>query len=118
MSLTWMRRWSRLIAVVLLFAAARLPHLDADDVACVAWPTQADGAHDETKHGLRTATSEDGDHCAVCHWTRTLRSPGPDITVVLAHVALPSLLPASADGIVSASFVRNLPARAPPSALL
>jgi hypothetical protein len=117
MSLTWLRRWSRLIAVVLLFAAARVPHSAADDFACVAWPSQSSGAHDETKHGLRPATSEDGDHCAVCHWARTLRSPGPDLTVVLAHVALPSPLPASADRIVAASFVRNLPARAPPAPL-
>jgi len=119
MALSGMRRWSRLVAVLLLCTAARLPHLAADDFACVDSSAPAYAGHDETKHGLRPATSDDdGEHCAVCHWTRTLRSPRAVVGMLYAGIEPASVLHATSGRAFSTAIARNLPARAPPSQLL
>jgi hypothetical protein len=118
MTLAAMRRWSRLIAAVLLLAAGRLPHLAVDDVACLPGTLQSFGQHDETQHALRAGSTDHDNHCAVCHWTRSLRSPRTDFAVAAAHVDPLSLLYGAASDRTLAPVFRSLPARAPPTQLL
>jgi hypothetical protein len=112
-----LRRWARLVALLLLVASARLPHLGQDDQACAALfgggSTQHESALVEGSGGATPV-----DHCAICHWTRLLRSPLTVVGVTIAHAgpAIPvsrRALPVHADPIHE-----HLPARAPPSTLL
>ena len=109
-----MRRWARAVALVLLVASARLPHAAQDDQACAS-VFGGGASHDQS--ALAAGSASQPDHCAICHWTRLLRSPltpvgvttaslGP-ATVVLRH-ALPLVVDPDDD---------LLPARAPPALL-
>jgi hypothetical protein len=111
------RRCSRLVAAVLLLASARLPHLAADDVACVPAALAAYGQHDETDHGLRPAGQEPQEHCGLCHFTRSLRSPGTALAEWDARINPPSLVHQGPPGAPLASLPDSLPARAPPASL-
>lgn len=115
MSLSGVRRWTRVVATLLLLAtAARLPHLAADDAACL--PAVV-GEHDETQHGFQPGSPAEDDHCAVCHWTRSLRSLRAPVTQAAIHVAPRAILVHVGDAAVPSASVEQLPARAPPSAL-
>jgi hypothetical protein len=115
MRLLRLRRLARTVSVLLMAATAiGLPHLAQDDRACVP---AADGYvdHDASKHGLGPGGKAEQDHCAVCHFTRSLRSPravvAATVAPVPAHVAFHhpvalTLLPPALD---------LLPARAPPA---
>jgi hypothetical protein len=118
MTLSSIRRWSRLIAVCLLLAGGRLPHAAADDPACLPGAAQLPGDHDETKHGLRAPAADHEEHCAVCHWTRSLRAPRTEIRVASAPVHAASLLARPAVDSRLHPSLPNLPPRAPPSELL
>ena len=114
-----MRRWSRVIAVVLLMTAVpATPHFAQDDFACDL-AALASAEHDESKHGFRAAgDAAERDHCALCHWSRSLRSPLTPLGVTVTPAA-----PAAAEhGVVAALLLspalENLPARAPPAVLL
>ena len=114
-----MRRWSRVVAAMLLLAALpAMPHFARDDFACDVGSALS-GPHDESRHALRAAgDSGERDHCALCHWSRSLRSPltplgvtvAPDAPAAMEHGAVAAAPPAPA--------LDHLPARAPPSALL
>jgi hypothetical protein len=119
MSLLRAQRWSRLVAMVLLVAMTPgVPHLALDDVACVPGGAGASREHDETQHGLRAGGQEEQDHCAICHWTRLLRSPRADVAGGMAHVTPPSAVHGGPDTAHVAPDLDSLPARAPPPALL
>src|SRR5688500_11517296 len=71
MSLAWLRRSARAVAAVLLLVSMwQLPHRAEDDAMCV--PAAAE-AHDESKHVFTSvADASHPEHCAVCHWLRSL----------------------------------------------
>jgi hypothetical protein len=111
-------RRSRAVAVVLLLAALHgLPHLAPDDALCAPTATFA-AEHDETQHGLRAAAPLDQEHCAVCHWLRSLRAPGAALAVAVARVTPPTLVARSAASLHRAPVRDGLPARAPPTVLI
>jgi hypothetical protein len=117
MTLSGMRRWSRMVAIILLLAAAGgLPHLVQDDSACLASSPQGYGPHDESQHGMRAAgAAADRDHCALCHWTRSLRSPLARLGPAAVQLALPSSIYRPPTAAPLAPILDNLPSRAPPS---
>jgi hypothetical protein len=116
MKVRGMRRWARAVALVLLVASARLPHVGQDDQACA--PVFAGGSsQDYSALGAGSGVESQPEHCAICHWTRLLRSPLTSVgltsgslmpaTVVLRHA--PPLHVDPVDNL--------LPARAPPALL-
>jgi mono/diheme cytochrome c family protein len=114
-----MRRWSRVVAVMLFLAmAGGLPHIGQDDPACDG-AAQYSEAGDASQHGLRAAGPAAGhDHCALCHWTRSLRSPLTPLGVLVATVTHSSPVSRTAAPPPSAPVLEHLPARAPPAPLL
>jgi hypothetical protein len=106
---------SRTLAVLLLLAAASgTPHGASDDPAC-ALP--AGGSGDSPVASVETVSAADHDHCAVCHWTRSLRSPLvagllSDMPLAAGAAVPPGIIARR----VSADLV-SLPARAPPVSL-
>jgi hypothetical protein len=108
-------RWLRLVAALLLFTTVRLPHVDLDDAACAPVPSGAYAAHDETQHALGTAKHDTTDHCALCHWTRTLRSSRPQSTGSIADSPRLAHLAGGAVAARPGATPASLPARAPPS---
>jgi hypothetical protein len=118
MSLQRMRRWSRLVALMLLLAAIRgLPHLAQDDDACADLRGSYQG-HDETDHALGPAGQSHTDHCALCHWTRLLRDPRPALGPSVGDASLASRFYWSDVDVYAAPALEHLPARAPPAVLL
>jgi hypothetical protein len=112
MSLPRLRRWSRALSVLLLLASVSgVPHLEVDDPACVPVAEQ----HDETKHGIRPGAPHQAEHCAVCHWTRTLRAPKPVLAVWIAQFAPSSSVTRERREIPHAPVLEQMPARAPPA---
>jgi hypothetical protein len=113
-----MRRWCRVVAVVLLLATARgLPHLDRDDPACIGGVWLLSG-HDESQHAIgASAAPVPEDHCAICHWTRSLRPPLASVAVLVARAPLTLVDRAPAVAPLT-PVLENLPARAPPATLL
>ena len=113
MALAWLRRSSRAVAALLLLVSMwQLPHRAEDDEMCA--PLTAE-AHDESKH-VFTSVSDSGDqeHCAVCHWLRSM-NPGIGVRGLTA-------VPVESDNRFCALVSRSLrdpaanriPARAPP----
>ena len=114
MSLAWLRRSSRAVAAVLLLVSMwQLPHRAQDDEMC--GPLTAE-APDESKHVFTAVASSDAqEHCAVCHWLRSMNLGlrTGDLVAVPAEsstgpwtVVSRSLRDAGAD---------RIPARAPPA---
>jgi mono/diheme cytochrome c family protein len=119
MSLRQMRRWSRLVSVLLLLATASgLPHWAQDDGACLNTAADPYGSHDETQHALVAGDQEGQEHCALCHWTRQLRSPRPALSASIVVVAPPTSISRVDVRAHAAPALDNLPARAPPQTLL
>jgi hypothetical protein len=113
MAVRALRRWSRVVAALLVLASiAGLPHFGPDDPACA--PVEG-GRHHETDHGLRAGGQVDDDHCAVCHWTRTLRSPIGASGKWALQVAARSRADAGTTHPRLAPALDNRPARAPPA---
>src|SRR5215207_4690743 len=73
-----MRRWAHTVALVLLVASARLPHLGQDDQACASLVSDG-SSQGRSALGAGSDAALQPEHCAICHWTRLLRSP---LTVV------------------------------------
>jgi hypothetical protein len=111
-----MRRWARTVALVLLVASARLPHLGQDDQLCAGLSSGGSSGGSSVLVAGSGAPSRP-EHCAICHWTRLLRSPltvigiSP-IDVEPATLVLRGALPDHADPVHD-----HLPARAPPALL-
>jgi hypothetical protein len=111
-----MRRWARTVALVLLVASARLPHLGQDDQACVSF-TSGGSSRDNSALGNGSDAVSQPEHCAICHWTRLLRSPLTVVGITTAPVGPATLvlrgaLPAHVDPVDE-----HVPARAPPALL-
>jgi len=112
LGLSLYRQCARIIACVLLLSAlAGLRHGGRDDFACA--PTGSAAASDILAGGATDA----GEHCLVCHWTRSLRSPfasAPQFDSVLLAAA-----PVDSPNAIAtrAPALDRLPARAPPVAL-
>jgi hypothetical protein len=107
------RQWmSRTIALLLLLVAASgMPHGSADDPACRVPQGEQAG---QPSPAIGAETTLDHEHCAICHWTRSLRSPlvaavGSDVPLAAGLMILPGI---AADR--RSPDTDNLPARAPP----
>jgi hypothetical protein len=112
------RRWSRLVAVTLLLATAYgLPHIAQDD-GCVEGTLAFDAQHDESRHAFRPDTVAERDHCAICHWSRSLRVSRVPVGVLAAQIVQPSFVLRIVGRIHVPPVLENLPARAPPAPLL
>lgn len=113
-----MRRWSRVLAVVLLMTAARgVPHLGLDDLACELGDYEGSTPHDESTHVLRPAPKDvQQDHCAVCHWARLLRSSRLSLTSWSVHLAPALAVVPTTPRAFTPFSLDGLPARAPPLA--
>ena len=113
----------RAVAVVLFVTTLRgLPHFAQDDFACVA-VVQASAAGQPAAGQPAAGLSADEasphrEHCAICHWTRSLRSPSRTPGMAFAQAA--PTHPVHAIAIVSrpVPVLDQLPARAPPTVLL
>jgi hypothetical protein len=104
---------------MLLLATVRgLPHFAQDDLAC-SIPSQGSGPHDESRHGLNAAVdAAERDHCALCHWSRSLRSPLTALAISVASVVPASVEYGAVEAVPVAPVLDHLPARAPPATLL
>jgi hypothetical protein len=112
-----LKRWSRAVALVLLAATVRLSHIAADDAACAPWLSiqPADGGMAVAQdNGVSSAS----DHCAICHWTRLLRSPLTPLGVLFAASGAARPLERGPQHPYVAPVRPHLPARAPPADLL
>jgi hypothetical protein len=114
-----LKRWSRVVAFVLLLASVRPVHTASDDEACSPWPEAL-----STESGTAFLAGENGpsgvghqEHCAVCHWTRLLRSPLTQTGVTIAGAAATSPLEGTGPGSYVGPTHDHLPARAPPAFL-
>jgi hypothetical protein len=120
MFLDRLRRGARLTAAALLIAlASSLAHAAPDDDACLpSGAATAYGDHDETQHRLRAGDHQESRHCAVCHWTRSLRAPAPGTAVRAGEVTPPTPLHAAPGRDHIPPVLPLLPSRAPPAILL
>ena len=117
MRLWRLRRWTRLVALVLLVASARLPHLGQDDQAC-AGLVAAGSSQDASGLIEASGVASQSDHCAICHWTRLLRSPLTIVRVTVASTGPAILVSQRALPVHADPVAAHLPARAPPAILL
>ena len=115
MSCWRLRRGSRVVAVVLLLASVRPVLTASDDVACSPWPDALSVQSGTALLAKANGPSRGGqEHCAVCHWTRLLRSPltQTGLTITVAAAATP--LERTGPGSYVSPTHDHLPARAPP----
>jgi hypothetical protein len=114
MSFAALRRSSRTVAFWLLLVSLwGLPHRTEGADSC---PPPGAEQHDESKHVFSSeARTDGGEHCAVCHWLRTIKHEFADAAAVDANSD-------STCGPVSAAThqrrndgCRRVAARAPPS---
>lgn len=101
---------ARVVAIALLLSGpSSLQHAGSDDYGCMPQAESTGGA------ALTGAPSQTPEHCPVCHWTRSLRSPFASAVHVgyaaaaTAEVSLSRLLTHRAPAL------DRLPARAPPA---
>jgi hypothetical protein len=113
MALAWLRRSSRAVAaIVVLVSMWQMPHLGQDDDICA--PAQAE-AHDESKHVFTTATAAaDQEHCAICHWVRSMNLGLRMRELTAVPVASDSRFLALASHSLRDPGNSRIPARAPP----
>jgi hypothetical protein len=111
-----MRRWARTVALVLLVASARLPHLGQDDQACASLVSSG-SSQDSSSFGAGSDAASQPEHCAICHWTRLLRSPLTGVGITITHVGPATLVLRGALPLQADPVHDHLPARAPPALL-
>jgi hypothetical protein len=113
-----LKRWSRAVALVLLMVAIRPPHAASDDPGCSSW---LDALSDRTAQpSVATGTARAPgvpEHCAICHWSRLLRSPLTPIGVIITVSTAARTLERSQPPAYVAPVHDHLPARAPPVSL-
>jgi hypothetical protein len=116
MSLAALRRSSRTVAFwLLLFSVWGLPHRTEGNDSC---PPAGLEQHDESKHVFSSATRSDGaEHCAVCHWLRTIKHEFADSAAVDAGCDRASRPAYAATHQWRDGARRPVAARAPPSFL-
>ena len=111
-----MRRWARTVALLLLLASARLPHLGQDDQAC-AGSLSGGSSPEASALGAGSDAASQPEHCAICHWTRLLRSPLTVVGITSTHVGPATLVLRGALPLHVDPIDEHLPARAPPALL-
>ena len=114
MSLSRMRRWSRVVALAVVLTTVRLPHVGLDDAACAPAAEGTYAPHSETDHSLRSAAQPDSDHCAICHLTRSTRMSRPQVAACAADCPAVELIAAESTQSAFSAPHAQLPARAPP----
>jgi hypothetical protein len=114
MTMLRMRRWSRVIALAVLAATVRLPHVGLDDAACAPAAEGSYAPHHETDHAVRAAAQGGTDHCAICHLTRSTRMSRPAVALCAADCPVVELVAAETTSSACAAPHAQLPARAPP----
>jgi|SRR5215203_1710143 len=113
-----LKRWSRAVALVLLMVAIRPPHAASDDPACSSWLDALADHTAQTSVGTGTAPAPGApEHCAICHWSRLLRSPLTPIGVSITVATPATTLERSGPPAYVAPVHDHLPARAPPASL-
>jgi hypothetical protein len=113
-----MRAWSRAVAVLLVCAVLPgLSHLAEDDAACLS-AFEAFTPHDHSRHAFRSGEPSHQDHCAICHWSRSLRMPRSVASAWAAPVPVSYAIFPGADTAHLSPVLEQAPARAPPVALL
>ena len=106
------RRAARAIAILVLLAgSASLMHWGKDDLACVPG-----GAPDADGAGF-AAAADTADHCLVCHWTRSLRSPSAAVPRVHSALVAAGHFDVHPPAALRAPALDRVPARAPPQPL-
>lgn len=107
-----LRGYARTVAAVLVVLSLwSLPHLSLPDI-CV--PEGAE-QHDESKHVFTAApAASQTEHCAVCHWMRTLKPAFDDSerSTIRLDGSAPILIVATAARLDEVRA--HIPARAPP----
>lgn len=106
------RSYVRLVAIALLVAApVAFLHTGQDDVACaLAGGAQTDGAT------VKNTTAANGaEHCLICHWTRSFRSPFASTAHLESVLVITARVDVSPDAEQCAPPLDQLPARAPPA---
>ena len=111
-----MRRRARTVALLLLLASARLPHLGQDDQACAS-VVSGGSSQDASALGAGSDTTSQPEHCAICHWTRLLRSPLTVVGITTTNVGPATLVLRGALPFRADPVDEHLPARAPPALL-
>ena len=111
-----MRRWARTVALLLLVASARLPHLGQDDQACAGF-VSGGSSEDSSSFAAGSGAASQPVHCAICHWTRLLRSPLTVVGITTTHVGPATLVLRGAVPLHVDPTPEHLPARAPPALL-
>lgn len=112
-----MRRWARTVALLLLVTSARLPHLGQDDQACIGF-VSGGSSQDSSAFGVGSDAASQPEHCAICHWTRLLRSPLTVVGITTTSVGPATLVLRGALPVHVDPVHEHLPARAPPATLL
>jgi hypothetical protein len=111
-----MRRWARAVALLLLVASARLPHLGQDDQACTSF-VSGGSSQDLSAFAAGSDVPSQPEHCAICHWTRLLRSPLTVVGISSTSVTPATLVWGGALPLHVDPVHEHLPARAPPALL-
>ena len=107
------RSYARVIALALLLAApATLQHGGKDDFACA--PLGQASSDGDVLHG---SPSDAPEHCLVCHWTRSLRSPSAAPAAFDSELIPAARVDAASPQAARAPSLSRLPARAPPVSL-
>jgi hypothetical protein len=107
--LSLFRRLARPIAVLVLLASpAGLLHSGIDDPGCVA------SGSDDGIARLGGAPADCAEHCLVCHWTRSLRSPSPSIARAQASLVAAARVDIPQPALQYPPALDRGPARAPP----
>src|SRR5687767_10705457 len=104
---------TRLVASLLLLVSLwGASHRRLDDAACL--PVTA-GEHDESKHAFAPVAPAEHDHCAVCHWMRSVKPAFTSIAASAASLAHAGEIAAASSIAHRAPAGAQLPARAPPT---
>jgi hypothetical protein len=103
---------------VLLLASVRPVHTASDDEACSPWQDALSAQNGTAFLARENGPSPAGqEHCAVCHWTRLLRSPLTQTGLTIAAAAATTPLERTGPGSYVSPTQDYLPARAPPALL-
>jgi hypothetical protein len=106
------------VALVLLAVSLRPFHAASDDQACSAWPDALSAHGSDSSLSNQTGLASGAqDHCAICHWTRLLRSPLTPAGVTISAATAATTLEKSGTSVYVAPIDDHLPARAPPAFL-
>ena len=101
-------------AVVLATLIGGVVHIPAALDACVPAPEQ----HDESKHAFTPVVEQTHGHCAICHWQRVQRPAFSQLSAQVAASLSSTELAGATRSTPRRTSSSQLPARAPPTAIL